>query len=81
CKLDRLEVMNTQKNIKKGHKHLIYRPNDPHENGVAIEHITNVIISEMNLDVVHQSVDIETILPTKGMTIEEKRRHAQIQIS
>ncbi|EPZ3252232.1 restriction endonuclease [Escherichia coli] len=81
CKLDRLEVMNTQKNIKKGHKHLIYRPNDPHENGVAIEHTTNVIISEMNLDVVHQSVDIETILPTKGMTIEEKRRHAQIQIS
>lgn len=26
----------------------------------------------MNLDVVHQSVDIETILPTEGMTIEEK---------
>ena len=81
CKPDRLEIMNTQKTIKKGHKHIIFRPNNPHENGVLCEFETNVIISEMNIDSVHQSVDLETLPPNDELSIEERRKHAQIQIA
>ncbi|WP_250667419.1 restriction endonuclease [Escherichia coli] len=81
CKLDRLEVINTKQTIKKGHKHLIYLPNSPHENGKLSEYKTNIVISEMNTEVVYQSVDSETIRPVEGMSIEESRRHAQIQIA
>ena len=81
CKLDRLEVINTKQTIKKGHKHLIYLPNLPHENGKLSEYKTNIVISEMNTEVVYQSVDSETIRPIEGMSIEESRRHAQIQIA
>lgn len=35
----------------------------------------------MNTEVVYQSVDSETIRPVEGMSIEESRRHAQIQIA
>ncbi|HIF4687557.1 TPA: restriction endonuclease [Citrobacter koseri] len=81
CRPARLEIMNAQKSIKPGHKHLIFLPDMPHANGLLVEHQTSIVVSEMSFDVVHQSVDIETIKPTKGMTIEEKRRHAQIQIA
>lgn len=81
CQLDRLEVINTKQNIKKGHKHLIYLPNSPHENGILSEHKTDIVISEMNMEVVYQSVDLETIRPIEGLSIEETRRHAQIQIA
>lgn len=81
CRPARLEIMNAKKSIKPGHKHLIFLPNIPHTNGLLKEHQTDLVISEINFDAVHQRVDIDTITPTKGMTIEEKRRHAQIQIA
>lgn len=81
CKLDRLEVLNTRQTVTKGHKHLIYLPNMPHENGILIEHKSNIVISEMNMEVVYQSVDLDTIRPVEGMSIDESRRHAQIQIA
>jgi len=81
CRPARLEIMNAKKSMKPGHKHLIFLPNKPHTNGLLFEHQTNLVISEINFDAVHQSVDVETITPPKGMTIEEKRRHAQIQIA
>ncbi|WP_285612368.1 restriction endonuclease, partial [Klebsiella quasipneumoniae] len=81
CKLDRLEVINTRQTVKKGHKHLIYIPNAPHENGILTEYKANIVISEMKTEVVYQSVDLETIRPVEGMSIEETRRHAQIQIA
>ncbi|AUU83865.1 restriction endonuclease [Leclercia sp. LSNIH1] len=81
CKLDRLEVINTRQTIRKGHKHLIYLPNSPHENGILSEYQSNMVISEMNTEVVYQSIDLDTIRPVEGMSIEETRRHAQIQIA
>ncbi|MXD03716.1 restriction endonuclease, partial [Escherichia coli] len=73
--------INTKQTIKKGHQHLIYLPNSPHENGKLSEYKTNIVISEMNTEVVYQSVDSETIRPVEGMSIEESRRHAQIHIA
>ncbi|MFU8905963.1 restriction endonuclease [Proteus sp. DFP240708] len=81
CKLDRLEVINTKQTITKGHKHLIYLPNSPHENGILSEYKTNIVISEMKTEVIYQSVDLDTIRAVDGLSIEEKRRHAQIQIA
>ncbi len=81
CKPGRLESMNSKKAVRPGHKHLIYMPDKPHENGVMAKHDTDIVISEINLDVVHQGIDLDTISPQVGMSIEEKRRHAQIQIA
>ncbi|HGG5994762.1 TPA: restriction endonuclease [Salmonella enterica subsp. diarizonae serovar 61:r:z53] len=81
CKLDRLQVINTRQTIKKGHKHIIYLPNTPHENGKLSEYKANIVISEMKTEVVYQSIDLDTIRPVENMSIEEKRRHAQIQIA
>ena len=76
-----MEVINTRQTVKKGHKHLIYLPKNPHENGILAEHKANIVISEMKTEVVYQSVDLETVRPVEGMSIEETRRHAQIQIA
>lgn len=81
CKLDRLEIINSNQTIKSGHKHLIYLPNSPHKNGILAEYKTNIVISEMKTEVVYQSIDLETIRPVEGLSIEASRRHAQIQIA
>ncbi|WP_264239067.1 restriction endonuclease [Pantoea ananatis] len=81
CKLDRLEVINNKQIIKKGHKHLIYLPREPHENGIISFYDTNIVISEMSTEVVYKNVDIKAIAPTEDMSLEDIRRHAQIQIA
>lgn len=81
CKLDRLEVINEKQDIRKGHKHLVFLPNSPHENGVLEEYKTNVVISEMNREVVYQSVEFDAIQLPKNMSIEDMRRHAQMQVA
>lgn len=81
CKLDRLEVINTRQTIRRGHKHLIWLPDKPHENGRLFEHKINMVISEMNTEVIYQGIEPETIRTVEGLTIEESRRHAQIQIA
>lgn len=81
CKPGRIEQMNAYKSVKPGHKHLIYLPEDPHENGVFGFKDINMEISEVTVDVVYKSVGLDAAAPAPGMTIEEKRRHAQIQIA
>jgi type II restriction enzyme len=71
-KLDRLEVINTKQTVKKGHKHLVYLPNSPHENGKLSEYKANIVISEMKTEVVYQSVDLETIRPVEGIRLKNQ---------
>ncbi len=81
CRPGRIELMNAYKSVKPGHKHLIYLPEEPHENGVLGFKDINMEISELTVDVVYKGVDLDAAEPVSGMTIEQKRRHAQIQIA
>lgn len=83
CKPGRLEMMNASKAVKAGHKHLIYRPEAPHENGVlSFYDSSDMVISELAVaDVVYQGLSLDTAEPPVEMSIAERRRHAQIQIA
>ncbi len=81
CKPGRIELMNAYKKVKPGHKHLIYLPNEPHENGSMGFKDVNMEVSELSVDVVYKGLDLDSTQPVAGMTIAEKRRHAQIQIA
>lgn len=81
CKPGRIEQMNAYKRVKPGHKHLIYLPEEPHENGIIGFKDVKMEISEITLDVVYNNLDLNISAPTSDMTIDQKRRHAQIQIA
>lgn len=81
CRPGRIELLNTRKKVQPGHKHLIYLPDEPHENGLAPFKDVDMEISEVTLDVVYESVSLDAAPPSKGMTIAEQRRHAQMQIA
>jgi len=67
--------------IEHGHKHLIWTPNEPHENGKLIEkNVSNMAISEIPMkSVVYDDI----IVPDTGgpLDIDVVRRHTQIQIA
>lgn len=81
CKPGRIEQMNAYKKVKPGLKHLIYLPEEPHEKGILGFKEVNMQISEVTVDVVYKGVGLEAVEPESGMSIEQKRRHAQIQIA
>ena len=73
--------MNAYKRVRPGHKHLIYLPEEPHENGTIGIKDVRMEISEIAHDVVYKSVGLESVDPVPGMSIEQKGWHAQIQIA
>lgn len=80
-KLDRLEQKGTTKKVKSGHKHLLYLPDEPHENGVMGRKELDMQVSEVSFDVIYEGVTLETTRAITGVDIEQERRHAQIQIA
>lgn len=81
CKLDRLEQTGTTKKVKPGHKHMLYLPNEPHENGVIGRKEVDMQVSEVTVDAIYEGVTLETNSVEAGIDIEQQRRHAQIQIA
>ena len=79
----RIEHINSSTRIKKGHKHLIWKPNLPHELGVVAELETDKVISEIpNQDVIYETLVMpEPAESSTGIDIEIQRRHAQIQVA
>lgn len=68
--------------VVKGHKHLIWRPDNPHKLGVMMEIETDITISEIpSTDIYYDSLVIPSELNVPNMDIEVKRRHSQIQIA
>lgn len=67
--------------IKRGHKHLLWRPSEPHEPGV-IRHIDiDLVISELPAyQVIYEPVELPTASENQ-LDIQLKRRHAQIQVA
>ena len=83
CYPGRIKDIDGHSSIEHGHKHLVWLPGQPHDNGVLIEKkMENMAISEIPL----QSVTYDNlILPDSffagNMDIEVVRRHTQIQIA
>lgn len=84
CYPGRIKDIDGHSSIEHGHKHLVWLPDQPHQNGVLEEKkMENMAISEIPI----QSVTYDNlILPTNmvvggDMNIEVVRRHTQIQIA
>jgi len=68
--------------IRRGHKHLIWLPNDPHKPGIIEPKETDIVISEMAVqDASYDALTVpEDVLKGK-IDINTKRRHTQIQVA
>jgi type II restriction enzyme len=81
----RIENNVSSSKIKQGHKHLIWLPNNPHEEGVFHEIETQKVISEIPSQLaIYESLAITQNIHdgnSKTLDIEIDRRHAQIQIA
>lgn len=83
CYPGRNEIINDVPIVRRGHKHIVWRPDLPHENGVAHEIETNMVVSEMpTLDVVYDAIVPPDIQGAgEALDIEIQRRHSQIQVA
>lgn len=81
CYPGRIELIQEQEGIKRGHKHLIWCPNDPHPVGVVNEKEVDMVISEVpGSEIVYEAVFVPPE-PGNDLDIEIRRRHAQIQVA
>lgn len=82
CYPGRIMDIGGHSTIERGHKHLLWKPNEPHENGVLLEVETDVAVSEIPISsAVYDSLYLPDTLDLNGMDIEVARRHTQIQIA
>lgn len=81
CYPGRIERLSDIESVRKGHKHLVWCPDEPHVNGVMQERTVDVVISEIpSREVVYESVSvIEGSTRIEDIAIQ--RRHAQIQVA
>lgn len=82
CKPGRIEQLNTLTSVRPGHKHLIYLPNEPHENAQLAFKDVDMQISEIVVDAVYEeTITLDVQDPDRTVDIEQDRRHARIQIA
>jgi len=82
CNPGRIENLNGISQVRRGHKHVIWCPDEPHENGVVAHKEIDIVISEMpSIDAYYEALTI----PEKNLSgpIDSglERRHAEIQIA
>lgn len=82
CVPGRIQLLDGREELRRGHKHLIWRPNEPHEANELHEHklSSQMAISELPI----QSVvyDALTLVdnPRAELDVDASRRHIQIQV-
>ncbi|MCF6333286.1 MAG: hypothetical protein L3J11_08375 [Draconibacterium sp.] len=82
CYPGRIESTNTNNSIKKGHKHLMWCPENPHKIGVVKEIKTDIVISEVpTVDAFYDSLVFPSEMNINDLDIDIKRRHSQIQVA
>lgn len=86
CMPGRIQVTNNSTKIEPGHKHLIWTPDKPHNNGVICESQlgSGFEISELpTQNVIYEALSItgSPALNQEPLPIDVKRRHLQIQIA
>lgn len=68
--------------VEHGHKHLLWLPSEPHNNGVLVKKETSVAISEIPTSAaVYDALALPDTIDLQGMDIDVARRHTQIQIA
>ena len=86
CYPGRIEVRESSTEIKEGHKHIIWLPNEPHPNGEMVrKEVSNMTISEIpTIEAVYEALVLPPVVAggsDAGLPIEIQRRHAQIQVA
>ncbi|GIP18659.1 hypothetical protein J40TS1_43010 [Paenibacillus montaniterrae] len=82
CYPGRIESISSNTKIKKGHKHLMWCPENPHAPNVLVEAKVNMVISEVpNSEVIYDSLVLPEELQLPSLDIEIKRRHSQMQVA
>lgn len=82
CYPGRIEVINSSSKIERGHKHLMWLPDQPHEAGVIQQIKTDIVISEIpTVEVSYDALVVPDNALAGEIDIELKRRHAQIQVA
>ncbi len=82
CYPGRIESTTSSTQVQRGHKHLMWLPDQPHTAGVMQEIDTDIVISEVpTIEAVYEALVLPEVEPEAGIDIEMARRHAQIQIA
>ena len=82
CFPGRIQRLSDVESIQKGHKHLIWLPNEPHQNGIQFEKDVDTVISEIpSQEIIYDSVTLIGEKEHPALDIQVQRRHAQIQIA
>jgi len=82
CYPGRIETTTSSSKIQAGHKHLIWLPDDPHDQGVLTPKETGIVISEIpSREAIYEALVVPKAVIQPGVDIEVARRHAQIQIA
>jgi type II restriction enzyme len=82
CTPGRIELANSTQEIKAGHKHLMWRPDAPHKNGILEQFQTNIVISEIpSANAIYEALQMPSVIEQGTTDINVQRRHLQIQIA
>lgn len=82
CYPGRIETTGGNPTVKRGHKHLVWTPNEPHKIGITKETKTDIVISEVPvLEVFYDNLAFSSNPEATALDINIQRRHAQIQIA
>lgn len=81
CSPGRIQFTNGRREAKAGHKHIVFKPNEPHENGLLCKTNVTYDISTISHEVIQPGIGLSDFQPVPTMTIEQKRDHARIQIA
>lgn len=82
CYPGRIESIAGESKIKRGHKHLMWTPDQPHRSGILKEIKTEMVISEVpTLEVVYDSLVLPADFKSTEMNVDIQRRHSQIQVA
>jgi len=82
CYPGRIENKGSHSAVKHGHKHIMWKPMQPHELGLLVEADTEIVISEMpSINVYYDALMVPENNSNHELDIDIQRRHAQIQIA
>ena len=82
CYPGRIENKGGNSAIRNGHKHIIWKPDAPHRNGISVKADTDIVISEIpSTEAFYEALVLPESIEQVELDINIKRRHAQIQIA
>lgn len=82
CYPGRIQLDTSSTTVERGHKHIIFTPDEPHEAGILRQLTTELVISEIpSVETVYEALVLPDQELEVGIDIEMARRHAQIQVA